>query len=85
MPVITWIYYVASCSFKITKKGGLFAPAEGHWALYIDKEYSLADGLAYMGKKGYELVAVQKTWEAYGGTGGGSYNPSYLYIFKAPG
>jgi hypothetical protein len=84
MPILTWEYYTGYSTFKVTKKGGLFTQGEGHWTLSLDKEFSLAEGLNYMGQNGWELIATQKTWEAYGGTGGGSYYPSYLYIFKKP-
>jgi len=84
-----WKYHTCSCWFKPTKKRGLFGDTieEGYWAFKIrdhDKEYSLYDGLNYMGDLGYELVAVQQSWAVHGGEIAGGYYPWYLYIFKKP-
>ena len=80
-----WKYYPAYCSFKETKKPGLLGgQREGYWSLQLDKEYTLADGLDYMGELGYELVGIQATNMRNGGEVSTWYKPDYFYIFKKP-
>jgi len=90
-----WDYYVADCYYKVTKEPNIpnnlmrrlanqaIDEAEGDWILVLDKEFSLSDGLTYMGNLGFELVGIQannlktgdiNTW----------YQPDYSYIFKRP-
>lgn len=82
-----WKYYAAYCSFKETKKSSwlLGGGREGYWALSIDKEFSLSDGLNHMGDLGYELVGIQMTDMLSGGGEVSSwYTPGCFYIFKKP-
>ena len=58
---------------------------KAHWVLniYDDKHHWLQDGLKAMGEKGWELVAVQQTWQPSGNTSSSQYL-QYWYIFKKP-
>jgi hypothetical protein len=79
-----WQYFQAYCSYEVTKRGSLFHEEEGFWALEISgRQFSLTDGMDYMGEQGWELVAVQPTYHRYGGTGSWHYIPHW-YIFKRP-
>lgn len=80
-----WKYYAAYCSFKETKKAGLLGgQRDGYWALQLDKEFGLADGLNHMGELGYELVGIQATDMRNGGEVMAWYYPRCFYIFKTP-
>jgi hypothetical protein len=57
---------------------------EGYWAILVDKEYRLQEGLDMIGDMGFELVGIQPTSLMHGGEAAGWYHPSYLYIFKRP-
>jgi hypothetical protein len=85
---IKWKYQTATSWYKITKRSGMFGMGgreEGYWAIQLDREYTLLDGLNAMGEKGYELVAVQPD-QAFNAGGGnpGWIRPIYMYIFKKP-
>jgi len=74
-----WEYFTAFCyhekNCKLCKK-------QSHWALNIfdDKHHWIQDGLNTLGAQGWELVAVQQTYEA----SGYSHHPPHYYIFKRP-
>jgi hypothetical protein len=83
---IKWKYQTATSWFKITKRQGIFGTGgkeEGYWAIQLDREYALLDGLNTMGEKGYELVAIQPDLIFNAGQGNpGWIRPIYIYIFK---
>ena len=85
---IKWTYQTATGWFKITKQPGIFGTGgkeEGYWTIQLDREYTLLDGLNTMGKKGYELAAIQPDQAFNAGQGNpGWIRPICLYIFKKP-
>jgi len=79
MPLtLKWGYYVGFCWFELT--GPILSlSGEGVWRMDLDKQFTLHEGLNYMGEKGYELVGIQLVQESYRGS-----KPCYFYIFKKP-
>jgi hypothetical protein len=81
----TWRYYVAACTYKEGKAGGLLGTRrDGQWILHLDRELPLAQGLNYMGGLGYELVGIQPAVLRSGGEIARYYEPDTFYIFKQP-
>lgn len=82
-----WDYFTAYCHFEEKCKLCLDERKKprSHWVIniYDNKHYWIEEGLKVMGAQGWELVGIQQTWQAYGGTGGASYLPHW-YIFKKP-
>jgi len=80
-----WRYGIAYVRRKILKQGNAFgAHDEWEYVLTTNREFTLADGLRFMGEAGFELVAIQPVALPAGGPVSGWYFPDYYYIFKRP-
>ena len=74
-----WQYLEAYSSVKVEGKLG----KNGYRVLTLDgQEYKLAEGLNFLGQRGWELVAVHSIDEAHGGELSRIRTLTYLYIFK---
>ncbi|MBW4471384.1 MAG: hypothetical protein KME45_13405 [Stenomitos rutilans HA7619-LM2] len=74
-----WQYLEAYSSVKVEGKPS----KNGHRILTLNgQEYKLAEGLNFLGQRGWELVAVHSIDEAHGGEFSRIRTLTYLYIFK---
>ncbi|XGV99876.1 MAG: hypothetical protein ACAF41_13210 [Leptolyngbya sp. BL-A-14] len=76
-----WQYLEAYSSVKVAGKSSI----SGYRILTLNgQEYKLAEGLNFLGQRGWELVAVHAIDEAHGGEFSRIRTLTYLYIFKRP-
>jgi hypothetical protein len=86
MTLSKWEYKICACQVKITHQSFFDSrKTEGYWTLDIDGvNYSLDDGLAKLGEKGWELAGVQTVRSGDWYKQGRLLVPESYYVFKRP-